>query len=175
MTKKEAVTIQTERLTLRHRKEEDLPHMVKCFNTEDVRMYLGGRPPRDEHSMLRAIRGRKETDWVVTLKGDDTYIGECLINSIVDDYLGDIGYLFMSEYWGNGYAYESMTAIIDYTFNTLGLKRLCAEIDDKNERSKKLITKLGFDFVALLPEADFGGRVADVAYYSRKNESVRDD
>lgn len=73
----------------------------------------------------------------------------------------------MKEHWGNGYATEAVTAIMDYCFHNLELKRLCAEIDNKNERSKKLIEKLGFELIAVLPEADFGGTVADVAYYTR--------
>lgn len=167
MAKLEAPYLETTRLILRCKMEKDIPHMVKMFNTDEVRQYLGGYPPRDEQSIIKMIRHRKETEWAVTLRDTGEYIGECLIPRIVDNYLGEIGYLFLKEYWGKGYAQEAITAIISYCFNTIGLSRLFAEIDNKNERSKALIRKLGFTFVALLPETDFGGRVADVAYYSR--------
>lgn len=117
--------------------------------------------------MLKMIRHRKETEWAVTLRDTGEYIGECLIPRIVDSYLGEIGYLFLKEYWGKGYAQEAVTAIINYCFDTIKLSRLFATIDNKNERSKVFAEKLGFKFIALLPETDFGGRVADVAYYSR--------
>lgn len=55
-----------------------------------------------------------------------------------------------------------------YAGDVLKLGRLCANVDTANERSKRLLERLGFSFVALLPESNFGGRVADVAYYSRK-------
>ena len=167
MAKTEAPTIETERLILRRKKEEDIPNMLLMFNNDDVRKFLGGYPPRDKHSMLKMVRSRKETEWAVTLKDTNEYIGECLIPKIVDGYLGEIGYLFMKEHCGNGYATEAVAAIIDYCFDDLELKRLCATIDNKNERSKKLIEKLRFELIAVLPEADFGGRVADVAYYTR--------
>ncbi len=166
MPKIEAPKLETERLILRRRMEEDIPNMVKMFNTDEVRQHLGGYPPHDKHSMLKMIRHRRETEWAVTLQGTGEYIGECLIPKIVDNYLGEIGYLFLKEHWGKGYAQEAVSAIIEYSFNILNLQRLCATIDNKNDRSKKLIEKLGFKFVAVLPEADFGGRVADVAYYS---------
>lgn len=165
--KKEAIKFQTERLVLRPKAEKDIPNMFKMFNNNEVREFLGGYPPRDEHSMLKMVRGRKETEWAVALKDTDEYIGEVLIPKIVDDYLGEIGYLFLREYWGNGFAYEAVSTIIEYCNNTLKLKRLCANIDNNNLKSKKLIEKLGFNLIAVLPEADLGGRVADMAYYTR--------
>jgi len=57
---------------------------------------------------------------------------------------------------------------MEHCFTTLGLGRLCATINNRNERPKKLIERLGFALVALLPQADFGSRVADVAYYARR-------
>lgn len=167
MAKREAKRIRTDRLVLRRKHEKDIPAMLDLFQHEQVRQYLGGYPPRDEYSMLRMVRGRKETEWVVALAETDEYIGECMLLKIVDGYLGEIGYYFRRDFWDHGYAAEAAQAVISYSVNTLKLKRLCATIDNQNVRSKKLIEKLGFELIAVLPEADFGGRVADVAYYSR--------
>jgi ribosomal-protein-alanine N-acetyltransferase len=166
MKKHEAPKIKTERLVLRRRKEEDIPFMVKMFNTKEVRQYLGGYPPKEERSMLGIIRRRNEIQWSVTL--NNNFIGEVALINVTDNYLGELGYIFMKEYWGKGYAYEAVNKIIDYSFNTLKLKRLCASIDNRNIRSKKFIEKLGFEYITLMPESNFGGRIADVAYYSKK-------
>ena len=163
----EAPQIETERLILRRKKDEDIPFMVKMFNDDEVREFLGGYPPRDERACTGMVRHRKETEWAVVLKETGEYLGEVHIPKIVDSYLGEIGYLFLREHWGKGFAYEAVTAMIEYAQNTLNLKRLYATIDDKGVKSKKLIEKLGFILVAILPESDFGGRVADVAYYAR--------
>ena len=45
---------------------------------------------------------------------------------------------------------------------------MCACIDAANTRSVRLAERLGFERIAFLPEADFGGRVADMYYYARK-------
>lgn len=168
MAKKEAPVIETQRLILRRRMDKDIARMVTAFNHEEVRAYLGGYPPREAHAIQRIIRARTATEWAVTIKGKDEYIGECTINKVVDGYLGEIGYLFLRRYWNKGYATESVQAMMEYARDTLGLGRLSASIDAENDRSIHLIEKLGFQRVVLLPEADFGGRVTDVAYYSLK-------
>ncbi|TYS86170.1 GNAT family N-acetyltransferase [Rossellomorea aquimaris] len=167
MAKKEAPKIQTERLVLRPRAEKDFPNMIKMFNNDEVREFLGINPPRDEHSMLEMVRNRTETKWAVTLKDTDEFIGDVMIPEIAEGYLGEIGYRFMREHWGCGFAYEAVSAVIEHCKSTLNLKRLCATIDNKNMPSKKLIEKLRFTLVAVLPESNLRGRVADIAYYSR--------
>lgn len=167
MAKPEAPTLQTERLILRRRLEKDIPQMLDLFTNDEVRKYLGGYPPRDEHSMLKMVRSRRPVDWVVALASTDEYIGECMLCKMVDDYLGEIGYYFRRDYWGMGYAAEAARAVMAYAQNTLHLKRLCATIDAENARSQTLIQRLGFTQIALLPEADFGGRVANVLYYTK--------
>lgn len=168
MPKKEAPILFTERLALRPRQEKDIPCMLELFRNEEVRRFLGGYPPTEERAMLRMIRSRGRTDWVAALKDSDEYIGECMLLKVVDGYLGEIGWYFRQSFWGQGYAFEAAEAVMVYSRNTLGIRRLCAQIDEQNERSKRLAERLGFTLDAHLPEADFGGRVADVAYYSKQ-------
>ncbi|GAA4830616.1 hypothetical protein GCM10023310_04640 [Paenibacillus vulneris] len=117
--------------------------------------------------MLEMVRNRNETKWTVALKDTDEFIGDVMIPEIAEGYLGEIGYRFMREHWGCGFAYEAVSAVIEHCKSTLNLKRLFATIDNKNMKSKKLIEKLGFTLVAVLPESSLRGRVTDVAYYSR--------
>ena len=134
-TRNEVPTIETKRLVLRRKKDDDIPDMMKMFNDDEVREFMGGHPPRDERSITEMIRHRTETGWAVTLKDTGEYLGEIEITDIVDGYVGGIGYMFLQEHWGKGFANEAITAMIE--------------------------------FIAVLPESNFYGRVADVAYYSR--------
>lgn len=124
MAKKEAPAIETQRLVLRRRTDNDIPRMVTAFNHEEVRAYLGGYPPRRPTSFRKSSGPGTATEWAVTIKGKDEYIGECTINKIVDGYLGEIGYLFLRRYWNKGYAAESVAAVIGYARDTLELSRL---------------------------------------------------
>ena len=169
MAKKEAPTIQTERLTLRRLTEADIPNMSKMFGNDMVTRFLtGDTPPDDEHSMLKIVRARRATEWAIVCKATGEFIGDCMLPNITDDYLGEIGCVLMQEHWGKGYAMESMAAIVEYCMGALQLKRLCARMDNHNANAIKLIEKLGFEKNAVLPEANFGGRVCDVAYYSKR-------
>jgi len=169
MAKKEAPTIQTERLTLRRLTEADIPNMAKMFGNGEVTQFLtGDTPPSDEHSMLKIVRARRETEWAIVLNETSEFIGDCMIPSIAENVLGEVGCVLMQEYWGKGYAAEAMAAIMNYCINTLHLKRLCARMDNRNTNAMKLIERMGFEKNAVLPEANFGGRVCDVAYYSKR-------
>lgn len=168
MPKKLAPILLTDRLSLRPKQEKDVPQMLDLFRNKEVRQYLGGYPPMEERAMLRMIRNQGKTDWAVALKDSDEYIGECMLLKVVDGYLAEIGWYFRRDFWRQGYAREAAEAVTAYSRDTLGVKRLCAQIDERNERSKRLAERLGFTLEAHLPEADFGGRVADVAYYSKR-------
>ena len=167
MRKTEAPKLETQRLVLRRLTEADIPFMLRMFDDDAVRKHLGGRPPRDEHSMLKMVRRRHDKKWAVTLRDTGEYLGEVHIGKVVENTIGEIGYLFLREHWGKGYAREAVAAMMGHAFETLKLKRLWATVDDGNERSKKLLEKSEFKRAALLPESDFGGRVADVVYYTR--------
>lgn len=163
---KKDTPIWTERLLLRRKQDRDIPQMLALFNDEEVRRYLGGNPPRQERAIQRMVKHGRTTEWAVTLA--DEYIGECMLLKVVEGRIGEIGYYFRREFWGQGYAFEAVSALIAYCAGTLGLERLWASVDNENDRSKRLIERLGFEQTALLPQWDFGGRVADVAVYTRR-------
>lgn len=165
MAKRDA-PITTARLILRRKQVSDVPHMTELFNDEEVRRYLGGDPPRSRRAMERMVSQGRTTQWAVTL--NDEYIGECQLLKTAGGRVAEIGYFFRREFWGQGYAFEAVGALIDYCSGVLGLERLWASVDDGNLRSKRLLLRLGFEQAALLPEWDFGGRVADTAVFTRR-------
>lgn len=56
----------------------------------------------------------------------------------------DIGFALLSHYEGNGYAFESASAILQLAKNTFKLSRIAAICTPDNHSSIKLIEKLGF-------------------------------
>ena len=143
-TEKEAPVIETPRLIPQGKAGMRYSRYAGPFNNEEVRRCLGGYPPREERAMWRMVRDRKTTEWAVTLRETGIYIGECQLFDITDHYLGELGYYFRREYWGAGYAYEAAEAVCNYAGDVLKLGRLCANVDTANERSKRLLERLGF-------------------------------
>jgi ribosomal-protein-alanine N-acetyltransferase len=56
----------------------------------------------------------------------------------------DIGFAFMPQFRGHGYAHEAARAVMRHAAEQLGLDRLFAIVAPGNERSCKLLQSLGF-------------------------------
>jgi RimJ/RimL family protein N-acetyltransferase len=68
----------------------------------------------------------------------------------------DIGFAFLPQFWGQGYAYESAAAVLEYGRNTLGLKRVVGIATPDNHGSMRVLEKIGLKFegVVRLSEDD---------------------
>ena len=62
----------------------------------------------------------------------------------------DLGFAFLPDYWGRGYAYEAAAAVVSYAASALGLKRIVAIASADNDSSAKLLEKLGFRFEQMI-------------------------
>ncbi|MDP9957403.1 RimJ/RimL family protein N-acetyltransferase [Epilithonimonas hungarica] len=58
----------------------------------------------------------------------------------------DIGFSFLPDFEGKGYAYESASRLKEISAIDFGLKKLSAMTSDENISSQKLIERLGFQF-----------------------------
>ena len=122
--------------------------------------------PHNEKQLLQHIeRIKGNTSWGITLQ-DGTFIGDIGVFSVIENKIGEIAWYIDPIYWNNGYAFEAGQAVLKYCFETLGFIRISAQISADNKSSRHLVEKLGFEFHVILPEANLGGKVADIAYYS---------
>ena len=62
----------------------------------------------------------------------------------------DIGFMLKRELWGHGYATEALRVTIDEAW-AIGLDLLTARAHADNDRSTRLLTRVGFREVALRP------------------------
>ena len=79
----------------------------------------------------------------VCLKSNETKVGEISVSET-----GEISYNIIEPYAGNGYATEELIKIVDYSIK-IG-KEPHLRIRRKNEASKKVATKAGFEFDSLI-------------------------
>src|SRR4030095_13444387 len=80
------------------------------------------------------------------LKADRTPVGMCGL--LKRDYLdhADVGFAFLPDYTGKGYAYEIVREIIRYGLNELKMKEIFAIVLPENSSSIKLLEKVGFRY-----------------------------
>ncbi|ELR73548.1 acetyltransferase, gnat family, putative [Fulvivirga imtechensis AK7] len=85
------------------------------------------------------------------LKATNQFIGIAKLAYYQSEYI-EVGYGFLPEYWGKGFATEMLTFLVDYSRHLPGGRDLIAIVDPKNTGSKKVLTNQGFVLYDSKPE-----------------------
>ncbi|WP_345163982.1 GNAT family N-acetyltransferase [Nibribacter koreensis] len=146
--------LETNRLTLHHLSLDDAPFMVELLNDPAWLQYIGDRNVKTldqarfylENGPLKSYRDLGFGPYLVRLKENNMPIGTCGL--LKRDVLPapDIGYAFMPDHRGKGYALEAAQGTLLYGRETLGMHTVYAYTTPNNEKSGKLLEKLGFTF-----------------------------
>ena len=146
------VPIKTERLVLRESEARDRAAFVELFISPEVNTYLGGARQRDEcERALPETPGRRFGLFVVELDG--AMIGTIELNrrdaehrSSVRPDAGEaeLGYLFLPEAWGHGYAVEACAAVLGWFADARPGEPVVLCTQTANGSSMRLASKLGF-------------------------------
>jgi RimJ/RimL family protein N-acetyltransferase len=77
-------------------------------------------------------------------RDDGRFLGTMYLNlTSVDDRTAEIGWLVDPRFQGQGYARECAALLLDLCFGELGLHRVYAELDPRNQASVRVCEKLG--------------------------------
>jgi ribosomal-protein-alanine N-acetyltransferase len=146
--------IETGRLALRRLEFSDAPFIVALLNQPSFLANIGDRGVRDENDAHRYLREGPMAMyekygfglWHVSRKSDHAAIGTCglLKRDNLPDV--DIGYAFLPEYWGAGYAFEAAEATVNHGAGKFGLTRLIAVTSPDNSGSIRVLEKLGMRY-----------------------------
>ncbi len=143
--------IETERLILRTWMPSDAPALYAIAQKPEVTRYLIRQNPTMEQVQAWIARetGLQDKDgfscWPVIRKSDGALIGRCGPRRMPGDWV-EIAWIFDSAVWGQGYAHEAASAVIDYCFATCHLREVYAIINPDNKASIALAYRLGMQF-----------------------------
>jgi len=87
--------------------------------------------------------------WAITRAGDDRAIGTLGSTQRRDD-VAEIGYMLVRSAWGQGFAREAVSRLLDLLFHEEGQRRAFADVDPDNAASLGLLEALGFRREGLL-------------------------
>lgn len=154
------ILLETERLILREILPSDEMAIFRLDSNPNVHQYLGNNPISSREESSKSIKHIRQQyiqngigRFAVVLKETNEMIGWSGIKFITEtenNHINfyEIGYRFIEEYWGKGYAFESAKAWLDYGFNKMKIKKIYASANKENAASIKILKKIGMQQVS---------------------------
>ncbi|WDF47675.1 GNAT family N-acetyltransferase [Chryseobacterium sp. KACC 21268] len=147
-------TYETERLIIKLVDIDDAEFLLKLLNTEKWLKNIGDRNVHNLEDAQKYVREKNLPqierlgfgNAVVILKSNNEKIGTVGLYDREGIDGVDIGFAFLEEYEGKGYAYEAAKKIMDVGINEFDIKKVSAITLPENFSSIKLIEKLGLKF-----------------------------
>ncbi|MFD7977587.1 GNAT family N-acetyltransferase [Streptomyces sp. NPDC059071] len=144
--------LKTERLVLRESEARDRAAFVALFASPEVGAHVGGARPRDElERAMPEVPGRRPGLFVAELDG--AMIGMITLDRRdagrpghvrPDGGEAELGYMFLPEAWGRGYAAEACAAVLDWFAAARPGEPVVLTTRLANDRAMRLAAKLGF-------------------------------
>jgi RimJ/RimL family protein N-acetyltransferase len=157
--------VRTERLQLRPLTVGDIDALLGYRSRVDVCRYVPFEPMTREEITERLATHWERTE--LTGEGQALTLGVALAETgrVVGDVMlfwrsradaeGELGYVFDPDCGGRGYATEAASAVLRLGFEGLGLHRIVARVDERNEPSVRLARRLGMRQEARLVQNEF--------------------
>lgn len=148
---KPPVYIKTDRLEITELNGEDENYESLCKDEElnkfwgyDYKEDLVGKPNKEYfYSFAKSLKEKKE-EYSLAVNLDGKLIGEVVLWNFGFDGSVEVGFRFLREYQGKGYAKESVSALIDFAKEQVKATKIKDRCYKENYPSKKLIDRLGF-------------------------------
>jgi len=164
------IFVETGRLILRELEYTDENDLFEMDSDPEVHLYIENKPVKSTDEIKKVIEILKKqyqengiARWAVVDKITNECLGWCglkyfdqSLNNHTNFY--ELGFRFKKKHWGKGYATESSIAVLEYGFANLKADSIFAITDPKNIDSKKVLTKLGFDYIETF---DFEGELTN--------------
>jgi [ribosomal protein S5]-alanine N-acetyltransferase len=152
------IEFETDRLRLRRLALDDAPFILRLVNEPSWIRYIGDRGVRNLDEARQYITGGPQRLYaaygfglfLVESRKDAQPLGLCGL--IKRDTLPDvdIGFAFLPEHWGQGYAREAATATLRYARERHGLARVVAITSLDNTASGRVLETVGMRFEGTL-------------------------
>ena len=146
--------LRTERLVLRLPTLDDLEAWHAVYADAEAVWYGAPRSSIDENreKLIRQIAHHEEHGFgfcaVELLRTGET-VGAAGLQHLDGGPEVEVGYRFLKQHWGRGYATESALASLTFGFDELGLDRIVAVALETNIASRRVLEKCGLQEIGL--------------------------
>ncbi|WP_250007190.1 GNAT family N-acetyltransferase [Actinoplanes sp. M2I2] len=160
-------TLETDRLTLRGWRDDDLDVLAAINADPEVMRYILDGSVRDREQSAEGLR-KMRRDWAengfglyaVEVRATGELIGWAglAVPTFLPEVLPavEIGWRLSRRSWGHGYATEAAAAALRHGFDEIGLDRVISIRHVRNQRSARVMEKLGlaYEFETVVPGHD---------------------
>ncbi len=144
----------TERLTFRQFDLSDTDFIIELVNSEGWIKFIGERNIKTTEAATAylqngPIKSYEDNGYglsMVILTATNEPIGMCGILKRANLDHPDIGFAFLDQFMGKGYAFEIASAVLSYAKETLNIDTILAITDPVNVSSIRLLEKIGLHF-----------------------------
>lgn len=152
--------LRAQRVRLRPIVPTDVGALFEVFSDPEVMKYwsspplssMGGAEALLE-DIRRGFQERRLFQWGIEYDVERTLIGTgTLLNWDRAHHRAELGFALTRRLWNLGLATEAVARIVRFAFEELGLRRLEADADPRNEASLRVLRRLGFQAEGLLRE-----------------------
>ena len=148
------VLIETDRLILREFSLDDAEFVLKLVNEpswvenigdknihnlKDAESYIQNGPLQSYHQNGYGL-------YMAELKLKSVPVGICGLVKREFFTEPDVGFAFLPEFWGVGFASESAKAVLEFAKNDLNLERVLGITNLKNTGSMRVLEKIGLKY-----------------------------
>lgn len=166
---------ESERLLFRKILVSDAKDILLIRSNDDVMRFMDVirfKSIADAEKMTRSVEEsyNKEEgiNWGIVEKHSNSFVGYFGFFRIIPEHCrAEIGYALKPEYWGKGYMYETINSMVRFGFENMKLHSIEANVNPDNEKSKKVLEKIGFKKEAYFRENYlFNNKFLDSIIYS---------
>ena len=145
----------TERLAIRQFELSDAEFILRLVNDESFLHFIGDKGVRTledacdylSNGPIASYHAHGFGLFHVAGKSSGEPVGMCGLLKRDGQRHPDIGFAFLPEYCAQGLAYESAAAVLEYGHSELDIDTIVAFVNPENERSIRLLDRLGLAFV----------------------------
>lgn len=167
MTNQYNFNFDTERLTVRQIQAEDWDNYYQLHVNQEVLTYVCD--PLGENGIKERFEGRlpawdkESSQWLCLImyeKETGKFVG---VTGFFPEWepcqQAEVGFMLMPEFYGKGYATESLRNVVHFAFEQCDFHKLTAAVTEGNDASKRVLEKCHFQLEGVLRD---NFKIADV-------------
>lgn len=147
-------TIRTERLLLRPIASTDVDALHRFWTDPSVRKYLWDNEVISKETVEQIVRDSEQCFRdigaglfaIEALDGPGELVGFCGLRRMHEPDQVELLYGILPRYWGEGMVSEAARAVLRHGFDHCGLSRIMGATDTPNQRSVRVMQRLGMVF-----------------------------